>query len=272
MSRGLSSTVKTQLASSSFVMAHLVKLEFETTFRFTDYSSDIVIVGSEDYVVTKTGHLKYAGTQYITSLDENYSIQEGMVVTSDTYGFASGTVVSNRELAGQTYVEISPASLSDAPAGSAIVDGVRVGDRVINFTIPGVSEIYSANGFLQNMGSINESSKLTIGSIDLVLSGVNQAMISDLLNYGHLNKKVTIQRAYINASTNALIESVSIFSGRVDGMQIRDTKDTSEIGLTVANHWADFARKSGRRTSSASQSQFFPDDLGFDFITISNIN
>ena len=69
MSRGLSSAIKTQLASSSFVMAHLVKLEFESTFRFTDYSSDIVIVGSEDFVVTKTGHIIYGGTSYITNLD-----------------------------------------------------------------------------------------------------------------------------------------------------------------------------------------------------------
>ena len=261
MTRGLSSAIKTQLASSSFVMAHLVKLEFETTFRFTDYSSDIVIVGSEDYVVTKTGHLKYAGTQYITNLDENYSIQEGMVVTSDTYVFASGTVVSNRELAGQTYVEISPVSESDATTG----------DREVTFTLPGVSEIYSANGFLQDMGSISESSKLTIGSIDFVLSGVNQTMISDLLNYGHLNKKITIQRAYINSTTNALIEAFSIFSGRVDGMQINDSDKKSEINLTVSNHWSDFNRKAGRKTSSNSQQQYFPEDKGFDYITYANL-
>ena len=259
MTRGLSSAIKTQLASSSFVMAHLVKLEFETTFRFTDYSSDIVIVGSEDFVVTKTGHIKYGGTSYITNLDENDSIQENMVVTSDTYGFASGTIVWNTK--GSTLVKIEPETLSDAITG----------DREINFTIPGVSEIYSANGFLQNMGSINESSKLTIGSIDLVLSGVNQAMISDLLNYGHLNKKITIQRAYINATTNALIEAISIFSGRVDGMQISDTNDKSEITLTVSNHWSDFNRKAGRKTSSNSQQQYFPDDKGYDYITYANL-
>ena len=260
MTRGLSSAIKTQLASSSFVMAHLVKLEFESTFRFTDYSSDIVIVGSEDFVVTKTGHIKYAGTNYITNLDENDSIQEGMVVTSDTYGFASGTVVWNTK--GSTLVKIEPQTLSDA----------IIGDREINFTIPGVSEIYSANGFLKNMGRINESSKLTIGSIDLVLSGVNQTMISDLLNNGHLNKKVFISRAYINASTNALIESFSIFNGLIDSMEINDSNDTSEITLSVSNHWSDFNRRSGRRTTSLSQQQFFPSDKGFDFITISNLS
>ena len=96
-------------------------------------------------------------------------------------------------------------------------------------------------------------------------------MISDLLNYGHLNKKITIQRAYINATTNALIEAISIFSGRVDGMQISDTNDKSEITLTVSNHWSDFNRKAGRKTSSNSQQQYFPDDKGFDYITYANL-
>ena len=41
-SRGLSSDVKTQLASGSFIMAHLVKLELNTSYYFTDSNSDIV--------------------------------------------------------------------------------------------------------------------------------------------------------------------------------------------------------------------------------------
>ena len=178
MSRGLSSDIKTQLASTSFVMAHLVKLEFNTTYYYTDFSSDIV-------------------------------------------------------------------------------DG---------------SDTYSANGFLQKIGSISESAGLTIGSLSLSLSGVDQTLISDVLNNGHIHRQVTIRRAFINASTNALIESFSIYSGRVEGMDIADTDKTSMINFRVANHWGDFARLSGRRTNSGSQNQFFPNDRGFDFITQSNKN
>ena len=182
MSRGLSSDINTQLASTSFVMAHLVKLEFNTTYYYTDFSSDIVD-GSEEPFNT-----------------------------------------------------------------------------------------YSANGFLQNMGSISESAGLTIGSLSLSLSGVNQTLISDILNNGHIHRQITIKRAFINASTNALIESFSIYSGRVEGMDIADNDKTSMINFRVANHWGDFARLSGRRTNSGSQNQFFPNDKGFDFITQSNIS
>ena len=178
MSRGLSSDIKTQLASTSFVMAHLVKLEFNTTYYYTDFSSDIV-------------------------------------------------------------------------------DG---------------SDTYSANGFLQKIGSISETASLTIGSLSLSLSGVNQTLISDLLGNGHIHRQITIKRAFINASTNALIESFSIYSGRVESMDLADNDKTSVINLRVANQWGDFARLAGRTTSSGSQNQFFPNDKGFDFITQSNTN
>ena len=59
MSRGLSSDIKTQLASTSFVMAHLVKLEFNTTYYYTDFSSDIVD-GSDTY--SANGFLQKIGS------------------------------------------------------------------------------------------------------------------------------------------------------------------------------------------------------------------
>ena len=176
MSRGLSSAVKTQLASGSFVMAHLVKLELNSTYYYTDFSSDIV-------------------------------------------------------------------------------DG---------------SDTYSANGFLLGIGSVSESAKMTIGSLDLTVSGVNQILISDILNNGYIHRKVTIKRAFINSSTYSLIESFSLYTGRIESMEIIDTGETSEINFAIANHWGDFARLSGRRTNSGSQNLFFPNDKGLDFITQSN--
>ena len=178
MSRGLSSDIKTELAKTSFVMAHLVKLEFNTTYYYTDFSSDIIDSG----------------------------------------------------------------------------------------------DTYSATGFLQKIGGISETSSLTIGSLSLSFSGVDQTLISDVLNNGHIHRQITIKRAFINASTNALIESFSIYSGRVESMDIADSDKTSMINFRVANHWGDFARLAGRRTSSGSQNQFFPSDKGFDFITQSNIS
>ena len=176
MSRGLSSTIKTELASGAFAMAHLVQLELNTTYNYTDYSTDIADGGTT----------------------------------------------------------------------------------------------YSANGFLHEIGSISENASMSIGSLELSLSGVNQTIISDVLNNGYIHRKVTIKRAFINSSTNSLIESFSLYIGRVESMNITDTGTTSKVQFSVANQWGDFARLAGRRTNSGSQNQFFPNDKGFDFITQSN--
>ena len=51
MSRGLSATVKTTLASSNYFLATLIKLEFNTTYYLTNASTTITY-SSNDYVST----------------------------------------------------------------------------------------------------------------------------------------------------------------------------------------------------------------------------
>jgi len=49
MSRGLASTITDELAKGQFQMAHLVKLELNTTYKFTNASTNIVD-GSDTYI------------------------------------------------------------------------------------------------------------------------------------------------------------------------------------------------------------------------------
>ena len=251
MSRGLSSNIKTQLASSSFVMGHLVKLEFNNTYQYTDFSSDI----DDGTITTVRTDVSINDTEILTFTS---STTDDLVVGSQVTGTgipANTTIVA---IVSSTEVRINVAMESNLGEGNTVT-----------FVSPAV--IYSANGFLQGMASVSESTQLTIGSLDLSLSGVNQTLISDLLNNGHIHRKVSIKRAFLNADTLALIESFSIYTGRVEGMDIIDSDTDSQINLSIANHWADFARLSGRRTNSGSQNQFFPNDKGFDFITQSNL-
>ena len=169
-SRSLSSDVKTQLASGSFNMVHLVKLELNSTYYYTDSNSDVV-------------------------------------------------------------------------------DG---------------SDTYTANGFLQGLSAVTESSNINIGSTTLRISGVNQTIISDTLNNGHLHRAITIKRAILDDS-DAVIDTFEIYKGFVEGMSITDSGETSSVNFSVANHWADFERIEGRATNNSSQQNFFDSDLGFEF-------
>ena len=170
MSRGLSTAVKTQLASGSFGMAHLVKLELNSTYYYTDFSSDIV-------------------------------------------------------------------------------DG---------------SDTYSANGFLLGIDAITESSSINISALSLELSGVNQTIISDVLNNGHLHRAVTVKRTILDNSS-VVVGSFALYSGFIEGLSISDSGENSRIVFSTANHWADFERRAGRKTNDESQQHFFNGDKCFEF-------
>ena len=85
MPRGLSSSVKTKLESGKFTMAHLVKLELNTTYKYTDYAVNIVD-GSDTYV--PNGFLRGIG-----AVSESSSINIGSI--DITVSSATQTILSD---------------------------------------------------------------------------------------------------------------------------------------------------------------------------------
>ena len=79
-----------------------------------------------------------------------------------------------------------------------------------------------------------------------------------------MHRTVTIKRAILDDS-QALIDTFFIYKGFIEAMNITDSGESSSVNFSIANHWADFARISGRTTNNSSQQHFFDNDLGFEF-------
>ena len=140
MPRGLSSAVKTKLASGKFTMAHLVKLELNTTYKYTDYAVNIVD-GSDTYV--PNGFLRGIG-----AVTENASINIGSIdiaVSSATQTILSD-VLTNGHLNRNVTIKRAILDTDDTVVtdgtfqiyagyieGMAITD--RQGDSVIKFAV-----------------------------------------------------------------------------------------------------------------------------------------
>ena len=140
MPRGLSSAVKTKLASGKFTMAHLVKLELNTTYKYTDYAVNIVD-GSDTYV--PNGFLRGIG-----AVTENASINIGSIdvaVSSATQTILSD-VLTNGHLNRNVTIKRAILDTDDTVVtdgtfqiyagyieGMAITD--QQGDSVINFAV-----------------------------------------------------------------------------------------------------------------------------------------
>jgi hypothetical protein len=140
MPRGLSSAVKTKLASGKFTMAHLVKLELNTTYKYTEYAVNIVD-GSDTYV--PNGFLRGIG-----AVTENASINIGSIdvaVSSATQTILSD-VLTNGHLNRNVTIKRAILDTDDTVVtdgtfqiyagyieGMAITD--QQGDSVINFAV-----------------------------------------------------------------------------------------------------------------------------------------
>ena len=266
MSRGLTSTLTDELAKGQFSMAHLVSLELDSTYLFTDAPVDITPGGNTSFnfrasiTAGSTSATLYGPNGIYEMLFPN--LVAGMLITDfNTVNFGTPS-----NLAEGTTIE----SLETAPNFTMTHEAIySVLGAFVSFT---GNFTYLANSFILGLDSIKESSNINTGSITIGISSVNQALISDVLNNGHLNKKVTIKRIFLDSdylpvggTSESTPNVFSVYSGKIDGMTIKESGEESVMELSVANHWVDFNRDNGRQTNNTSQQHHFPLDMSMEF-------
>lgn len=126
---------------------------------------------------------------------------------------------------------------------------------------------YLAAGNLLTLPDISESTAMQAGSVDIVLSGVNQANIAVALTENFIEKRVVIRRGFIDTADQLIIDPVIKFDGRIDSWRLAEDADngTSTITWTAASHWVDFERTNGRTTNDKEHQVLFPGDRFFEY-------
>jgi hypothetical protein len=128
------------------------------------------------------------------------------------------------------------------------------------------TNIYLAQGQFLDINSINESSDLRVGQIDMKFSAVDTTTLSYLLSNDYINKRVVLYRAVLNDNYTFTADDVwTIFDGRIVNYSITEDNSTAFVTISVASQFADFERTNGRRTNPASQNIHFSTDRGMDF-------
>lgn len=120
-------------------------------------------------------------------------------------------------------------------------------------------------GHLLSIGQPQETQDLRVGTVQITLSGVDQAYVSVFLNQQYINRRARIWKAVLDTDGSIIGDAILTFDGQITGYGIRDNENDSVITVSCASHWADFQRKAGRLTNTNSQQYFFPDDTGFKF-------
>ena len=124
---------------------------------------------------------------------------------------------------------------------------------------------YTAGADLLQIPTITESSTVSTSTVNFSLEGASQTFISLFLNNEHIHRPVKIIRGYLTDAGALVTNPYTIFLGYISGYGINETMTTSRISVNVANHWANFEMKRGRRTNDNSQQQVFGGDKFFEF-------
>ena len=132
-------------------------------------------------------------------------------------------------------------------------------------SISGTSRTYTASPFLVGGSSFEEQTDITKVSLNLVLSGADQTFISTVLNENIVNDAVEIYRGLLDSNNSIIADPILLYSGNIDTFDIAESETESNVQLTVVSHWADFEKKSGRKTNNSSQQRFFSTDVGMNF-------
>ena len=132
-------------------------------------------------------------------------------------------------------------------------------------SVSGSSVTYSSSSFLVSYPEVSEETDIGKSSISITLSGADQTYISLALGENIVNDAVTIYRAFLDANNAIIADPFLLYKGSVETYTINETDNSSALTLNVVSHWADFEKRSGRKTNSTSQQRFFSGDLGMAF-------
>ena len=144
---------------------------------------------------------------------------------------------------------------------------VNITDNAFDLTssVSGSSVTYSSSAFLVGASSFEEQTDISKTTISLSLSGVDTSFISVVLGENIVNDTVTIYRGLLNSSNSIIADPILLYQGNIDTFEVTETETQSNVKLIVVSHWADFDKKSGRKTNNSSQQRFFSADVGMDF-------
>ena len=135
----------------------------------------------------------------------------------------------------------------------------------ITSSVSGSSVTYVASDFIMGLSDFTEETDVNLSPISITLSGADQTFISTVLNENVITDTVTIFRGFLNDSNALIADPFLFYKGTIDNFAISESDTASSVSLDIVSHWADFEKKSGRKTNNTSQQRFFSTDKGMDF-------
>ncbi len=129
------------------------------------------------------------------------------------------------------------------------------------------SNTYTGSGDLLTFAPIQESGDTGSISAEFQLSGLNSALISNVLGQIQHGDEITVYVGALDADGAVVIDPLKIFEGLVDVANIRKSADTAVISVTAENRTIRLNRPKARRWTKEDQQRDYANDTAFNFTT-----
>ena len=157
--------------------------------------------------------------------------------------------------------QLSPILLASLQFSTPVYLWTGYGNLIYNSTT------YLGLGTFGSISPVEETTDLAARGISMKLSGVPTANVALALTENYQGRDCAIMFGAISPTAGTLISSpVTIFSGRMDVMQLSDDGQTADITMTAESRLMDFKRAREIRYTDEEQQQLYSGDVGLEFV------
>ena len=128
------------------------------------------------------------------------------------------------------------------------------------------SETYLGVGDLGSVTNVEEATEQRAFGITLTLSGIPPALLSIALSEEVQGRKAEIWAGFLDDDYVLVVDPVLLFRGGMDTMDILAGEE-GIISVTAESRLIDWDRARVRRYTDGDQSEAFPFDRGFEFVS-----
>jgi hypothetical protein len=123
--------------------------------------------------------------------------------------------------------------------------------------------VFVGVGELGSISPVVETQSIKARGLTFQLSGIDSSIIGTALTQEYQDRLCTLWLGFMD-STDALIDYLEIFKGRMDTMNIQESGETCDISIAAESVLITLERTNERRYTTEDQKLDYPNDAGFD--------
>jgi hypothetical protein len=123
-------------------------------------------------------------------------------------------------------------------------------------------ETWVSSGLVLSIGELSEKTQLSVQSIDIEFTAVDQSVIALFTNANQQNKSVILKLAVLD-NVHQVVGELYSKTYIIDSFSDQNDENEATISVEVSNFFSDFEAVRGIRSTQASFARFYPNTTSF---------